>query len=269
MPPALLKEFAKICCRTKALLMANGGTYADTELALEFLKQNAAKDKVSAEDLRTEAKILLARNRYQDRLAVIKILETLADQNELKLDEQFLLARTYEKTKQWPLAKLQYQQIVKSTRDAAVLARYTYSLIAHEELEEAKPWLDQLKQTQKDSFGITLLDASFQHASGDVDAAVRLVQQGIDNLADVDSPIRPSPIWSSRASWKKLWNHWKPRLGRKTTGNRSAALGKVRHLLAGWQRHSSGGNTHTAIDRFEPAIWHSCFSAKGRHRTVG
>ncbi len=54
-------------------------------------------------------------------------------------------------------------------------------------------------------------------------------------------PIRPSPIWSSRVSWKKPWNLWKQRLGRKAKREALAALGKVRQLLA-------EGNTDRAAE---------------------
>ena len=227
--------------RIKAQLMASGGTYADTELALEFLTKNRPQENVSVDDLRAEDRILLSRNRYQDRLAVIKILETLASRNELSLQEKVLLARTYEQTKKWQMAKPLYQEILQSTDDVAIRARYTSSLIAHHDLDEAQPLLDQLKKLQKDSFGIVLLDATFQQAKGDVNAAVRLVQQGIENLADVDSPDQAVADLVLAGKLEEALDSLETHAREKNDRESLAALGKVRQLL-------TDGNPHQAAE---------------------
>ncbi len=104
--PQATRDWAR---RRKAEIAASSGRYDDTQRALKLLAKGRTDEKLSDEDLRTEAKILQARNRYRDRLALIKILETLESRNTLSLDERLLLARSYENTNQWPKAQEQFQ----------------------------------------------------------------------------------------------------------------------------------------------------------------
>ena len=138
-----------------------------------------------------EARILQARNRHQDRLDLIKILKTLESQHALRPEEMLLLARTYDQTDQWPNVRRVYQDLLRSHEDdPEILSRFAYGLIAHHELDKAQNLLQNLKRQRPDSFAVTRLEASLQHAQGERETAVRTIQRGLENLHDADSPDR-------------------------------------------------------------------------------
>lgn len=184
--PQYTRDWAR---RRKALVAATSGRYDDTQRALEFLAQGRNRSDLSPADLRVEMRILAARNRHQDRLALIRILETLREENDLKPPEQRLLARCYEQTDQWPLARKLYLEILRSEEDdRSTLARYTSSLMDHGELREAETQLAELKRLEPDSLTVLLLEATYDKAKGNLQEAVARIQAGVDHLDDVTTP---------------------------------------------------------------------------------
>ena len=172
--------------RFKALLLASTGRYEDTEKALQLIAVNGDD---SVEDLLMKVRILRLRNRYRDRLELIEAIEQLENRGFPSAELKLLLAGLYQQADDWLHAEKHYLELLRQNeKNPTVLARYINGLIEQAQLKEAEKRLEEFKLQQPNSITVSVLEAVLEHAKGNVQGAVRLILDAVQNLEEADSP---------------------------------------------------------------------------------
>lgn len=190
------QSFRDLARRRKALLLASTRQYADTERALELLLDGRTGRELDNDDLRAQLSILRIRNRFQDRLGMITVLETLESREVLSADERLLLARCYEITDHWPEAAAQFQILLKDigpelkTARAKVLADYALALLYQTKnvdetlmLAEATTLIAELERLEPKSLRSRSRRARLLYRQGKGSQAVKLLKDYMDSFS--------------------------------------------------------------------------------------
>jgi tetratricopeptide (TPR) repeat protein len=180
--------------RTLAMALATGGNYQRTREAMTILglpeeggRQGATGD-TPAEDLRAQSVVLAAQRDRRHRREAIRILEGLGGRVPLTADDQFLLARLYEKDGDWVKARQQMLGLLASHgNNAQYLVSYTNALLRQHHGDEAQLWFDKLealKPQPLSAANLAMIRAQLLAERGRKDEAAALLKAQVG--ADTD-----------------------------------------------------------------------------------
>ncbi|MGP0065145.1 MAG: tetratricopeptide repeat protein [Isosphaeraceae bacterium] len=139
--------------RTRSLARLSTGRMAEMDQALALVEQNLKNYPSSLEDQRLKAILLAVRT--SRRGDAIKLLEPLDQSNQLGINEQFILARTYLAERLVDKYRRQMLKILGAgVKNPRHLVHFIDFLINHKELDPADHWLSELKQVAPQSLGL-------------------------------------------------------------------------------------------------------------------
>jgi tetratricopeptide (TPR) repeat protein len=161
--------------RQLALALARTGNERALTEALALLAQNARGGRPSAGDQRVKAVVLAAQPRR--RREAIRLVEELVKRRTGRPEDQFLLARLYEATGQWPRARARMLALLAEVGEQPLyLAHYADSLLRRGQPEDAQPWVARLAELEPGAWRTILLRARVLHGQKQAAEAVALVE---------------------------------------------------------------------------------------------
>ncbi|QDT34657.1 tetratricopeptide repeat protein [Thalassoglobus polymorphus] len=174
-----LKEWAR---SRSARSLASSGNYSDIQKALKLIDDAASPQETSLFNLRTKAEMLASRTTKAHHRERIKILETISERGEINNDERLTLARLYDATDNWEKSRQTFEGLAQSLPNADLLMiEFSHALVRHDELDEAKKWLERARLKSSQTFAILRLDATIQNKTNGIDAAEKSVIEFLDN----------------------------------------------------------------------------------------
>jgi len=256
--------------RTRALVDAYDADYQQVRKALSYFEppgQPAAsgqegKTLKDPEDLRILTRVLDLQRTPQHRKRAIEILESLTDKKLANTEDQFLLARLYEKSDDWPKAREKYRVLnlrTKNPRDQETLnrrpiylAQYANSLLEHhqpgdeQQLAEAQNLVDEFKLLQPDSLETLILEVKLNRVRNRLEESRKLIK------AFADRPHLIPAVQATLANLADELGQFKlaERLYRQLAALPTDSRGKIMLALF-LGRH---GHTKDALDICEP-LW--------------
>ncbi|HUG92523.1 MAG TPA: tetratricopeptide repeat protein [Planctomycetaceae bacterium] len=186
--PAFAREWAR---RSKALVLADGGTYEDTVRGLDYLERATRRgdQQATLADLRVQASLVARLTTRRDRKRLIGILEQIDSRNALTAVERFQLARLYEAVGNWAESrKLLEAMLAAQPTDALLTAQLAQGLVKHGQLEQARPLIERLGRLMPDSLVLVLLRARLLAAEDRSSEAVPLVLAFLEQRQQFASP---------------------------------------------------------------------------------
>jgi tetratricopeptide (TPR) repeat protein len=133
--------------RTRIKLLLSTGRRADQDQALDLADRNLKMNPESVEDRRLKAEILA--RRPNERGKAIKILETVAGEGLLGVNERFLLARLYLGQREETKYRAEMLKLLgRSVRIPEHLVHFVAFLIDGNQLDEADRWLAELRKVE-------------------------------------------------------------------------------------------------------------------------
>ncbi|MDA1014439.1 MAG: VanZ family protein [Planctomycetota bacterium] len=143
--------------RHLAVVLASHGDYASFKQALN-LTQIQSKLHGEAPEIaaatpagkRIRAIVLAARPHPRNRREAIRLLEELADQQQLANNDRWLMGQLYERDGQWDNAIAQYETVLNTTnrRSARQLIQFMGVLLSRGKLEAAQAWMPALTKVE-------------------------------------------------------------------------------------------------------------------------
>ena len=195
--------------RTLALVLASDSDPQEVRKALACFEPagqppvpagQEGKTLEDPEDLRILARVLDQQARVLDvqrtpqyRKRAVEILESLTDKKLANSEDQFLLARLYEISGNWPKAREKYQELnlrTKNLQDRETLnrrpmylAEFARSLLRNHQpgeqrdLTDAQELVDELEQLQPNALGTLILQVEIYKAENQPDRAAKLIEE--------------------------------------------------------------------------------------------
>jgi tetratricopeptide (TPR) repeat protein len=144
--------------RTRAMVLLSKNRPADRDRALELVERNLAASPESIEDQQLRATILALRPGCRGE--AIALLERLAGANRLGAGERFLLAQLYLDQRDEPKYEGQMRTLLDlKPRNPRHLAHFANYWIDRNRLDQAKPWLAELKRSEPKGLAALELEA--------------------------------------------------------------------------------------------------------------
>ncbi len=170
--------------RSLALILATTGDFQKTREALKLLDKNLNGRWSGPEDQRTRAMVLALRP--GDRRASIEVMEESFLRLRPTPAEEFLLAQLYEADRNWPKASERLLSLATSKHGATpeVLAYLVRALLRHNQVGDARNWLDRLEKQEPGSARVVELKAHLLKEEGKGDEAGRLLTEFARKEAD-------------------------------------------------------------------------------------
>ncbi len=138
--------------RSLARLVTARSDYRQLRRGLKLLDQNTRDGKIQLEDLRLKAAILASWNDRASRQKTISIFEEIREQRRgtLTFQEQFALARMYDKSGRWGLCKREMLELLaKSPENLLFLSTYAQMLLRNDqESAIARTYVNKLEKLQ-------------------------------------------------------------------------------------------------------------------------
>jgi tetratricopeptide (TPR) repeat protein len=133
-----------------ARVRGDQGGYHNVLEAVRLVDENLAAAPASASNLSLKARLLLALPEPARRREATNLLENLVeDRKNASADDRFRLAQFYLASGDWSKARPQMLALLLSQAKQPppqYVAVYAQALLDHDELEEARPWVDRLEE---------------------------------------------------------------------------------------------------------------------------
>ncbi len=127
-------------------------------------------------NLRTKAEMWAARTTKAHHRERIKIFETIAERGEINDDERLILARLYGEVGNWEKSRQTFESLLNDLPDADLLmVEFSHALVRHDDLDEAKKWLERARLKSPYTFAVVRLEASILNKTKGIDAAEEAV----------------------------------------------------------------------------------------------
>jgi len=182
--------------RALALIVAQGGSYQDTLKALNVLGVLDGADPTdvadgSLADQRSKIVILARAQNIKQRRQAVTMLEILLRQQQINLEERYLLAQLYDSVGQWPNSREQYlyvlgqaeeaierdprNQELRTKRYADQVAGFCAALLRQDAASKVETWLAKLDRLEPKTLRSVALRARLLNKQ----------KQGADAVADL------------------------------------------------------------------------------------
>jgi tetratricopeptide (TPR) repeat protein len=167
--------------RTKALILTAKLDYKSFSEGLKLVDANAdEKGNLGPEDLLLKVNLLSARQDRPSRNQAIALLAKLKEKRQLGANEQFNLARLYERAGNWADARREMIEVLNRSGNAENvnhIAAYATMLVKHDEIQDAQLWYNKLIQLAPKSPAAIELRARLMVKAGKAEQAVALLEQ--------------------------------------------------------------------------------------------
>ena len=166
--------------RTKARVIAGGGTYPDLLKAMSLIEANAIGGHWRPVDLSSAATILAARPEAVSRRKAIRFLKEVQDTQDLSVGEQLLLAELYNQLGDWEKCRAEMLDLLaRQSSNPVVLRAYCQLLLARGLVSQAERYVERLTELEPDSLGSLLIRVQLLQKSNKTSEAVELATKGL------------------------------------------------------------------------------------------
>ena len=166
--------------RSLARVLAAEGTWRQLQEAMKLLDRNAGDGKIGLEDLRLKAAILASRSERRSQTEAIDLFKEIRDERNEKLtpQEQFQLARLYEKTNSWTQCLDEMRQLLnREPENVGYLSAYIEMLLRRDRPTNAiLPWFAKLEKLAPNTAATTVVNARLLVKNGETDKAVAMLK---------------------------------------------------------------------------------------------
>ena len=178
--------------RNLAVILAAKGDYATYQQALGLLQDNSKQAVERIADQRARATVLASRPDAVDRQEAIRILEELADGDQLLNKDHWLLGRLYSQAERWAEADSQFQAVLAESDDHPMyLAEYTDNLIRRKAFDRAATWRKRLEELEPNSYRTLQLTTRLWAGQGKTGLACKRLAEFINGTAgEIDNEAR-------------------------------------------------------------------------------